>query len=153
MTKIKIVKATREHAFLIGSNLRQADIDELKQFDDTNPLKAVIDSFEGSQICKVVLIDDVPSIILGVGEAEFQGCDYGIPWMLATDRIEKIKRAFVKGSAKELQAFEALHPKLFNYVHCENALAIRWLEWLGFNVDKSRMHGNFGNLYFFSKGF
>lgn len=151
MTKVQIVKATREHAFLIGSNLRQEDINELKQIDDIHPLKSVIDSFEGSQICKTVLIDGVPSIILGVGDAKHEG--YGIPWMLATDRITKIKRAFVKGCAKELQEFEALYPKLFNYVHCENVIAIRWLEWLGFKVDKSKIHGNFGNLYFFSKGF
>ena len=56
----------------------------------------------------------------------------GCPWMLATTTIERHKRVLVDGSQVALGWLMQDFRRAWNVVSVENAAAIRWLRWLGF---------------------
>lgn len=60
------------------------------------------------------------------------------PWLLATRRLEgrDARRAMVRHSPGQLLEIAGPAERLWNYVAAENDVAIRYLEWLGFTIDR-----------------
>lgn len=58
----------------------------------------------------------------------------GQPWLAATSRVteRQIAKAFLRESRRALAGLSEGYDYLWNLVHAENAVAIRWLKWLGF---------------------
>lgn len=67
----------------------------------------------------------------------------GHPWMLATEAAEAEPGIIARRSRTELLAVIPPHvTRLWNLVHEENRLAIRWLRWLRFRFeDRAIDHG------------
>jgi len=59
----------------------------------------------------------------------------GVPWMIATPQFRQYPREAMKHSREQITAMRQRFDALLNWVHCEHAVAIRWLGWLGFNVE------------------
>lgn len=59
----------------------------------------------------------------------------GCPWLVATDAImdKDVRRAFLRHSLREYGLLVEGYSHLANFVHRNNAAAIRWLKWLGFD--------------------
>lgn len=75
-----------------------------------------------------------PVVLYGVTPVSLLGRQ-GQPWLAATDRITEgpIARAFLRESRRALADLADGYDYLWNLVHAENSIAIRWLKWLGFN--------------------
>lgn len=58
----------------------------------------------------------------------------GVPWVLAMDTLLGVKRDFLRQSRIYVAPMQEKFPLLENFVHADNALAIRWLRWCGFTV-------------------
>jgi len=61
----------------------------------------------------------------------------GVPWVLGSDRVYERPFALVKLAKKFMAFAEAKYETLVNYVGVGNTKAIKLLEWLGFEVDRS----------------
>lgn len=126
--------ADLQDALFVAANLRIADKEELVAGGTEDFAQCLADSFSMSRICRVAVADDVPVAIFGVCDSGTAGV--GVIWMLGTDGLYKISRQFLKGSEQEISLMANGYKTLFNYVHVNNKLSIKWLEWLGFTIDK-----------------
>lgn len=143
---ITVKKATFDEAVYIATHLRAIDIKELKAAYGNEPWDAVIKSFDISDWCRVGFIDELPCVLFGIAPSEEEG--YGVPWMVATEEIKTINKSIViSNSIKAVRKMEEKYRVLFNYVHPENDVSIRWLKWLGFTV--TNLSNEKGLLYFY----
>lgn len=58
--------------------------------------------------------------------------DIASPWMLNAQGVERYSRYIVRYSRGYVEAMLEEFRRLENWVHAENATAIRWLQWCGF---------------------
>lgn len=125
----------------IAAIVREADRDEIE-----GALGIPIDyairegARQGAQ--KIVINGDVVAVF---------GCavhclltDVAVPWMVSTVHIEPRFRAFLRISANEVAKMHVKHQTLLNYVDVRNTVAIRWLEWLGFEFSEPEPYGPHG---------
>jgi N-acetylglutamate synthase-like GNAT family acetyltransferase len=129
---VLIRQATFNDAAYIGTHLRKADVVELLlSRPGVAPAATVMQSFRGSTMCRV-LDDGGPVLIYGVYPTALP--DVAVPWMVATDRISKVRRYFVEHCKHEVDEMMAGCRRLYNRVHRDNRISINWLKWLGFTV-------------------
>jgi len=87
--------------------------------------------------CKVILVNGE---VEGVFGCAF-GKDFGVPWMLASDKAFEDTRYFLKESKRLVNSWQSNNKALLNYVHKDNHKAIRWLKYLGFTFMAPRDFG------------
>ena len=75
----------------------------------------------------VLTPDGVPFAMFGAGKIE----EETYIWMLGTDDVRKHAMAFMKYSREWVWGFVGIYEKVCNYVHSENKLALKWLDWCG----------------------
>ena len=124
------VEATVEHAHAVAPLMRAADLAELAA-SGSEPLESLLRGIRDSVYCRTLLADGVPVMIWGVTQLTDTVWS---PWALGTDAINNDRRGFMVFSREELDRVAAQYPVLFNHVDARNATAIRWLQWLGFDV-------------------
>jgi hypothetical protein len=125
----------------VANNLRAADELELSiSRPDVLPAVTVMESFTGSDWCRVVVIDDLPAIVFGLYPSEMEGA--GELWMVATDDIVKAKYQFIKRSKAFVNRMLNDYPYLYNMVHSDNQLSIQWLKYLGFTIEPDAVGPN-----------
>jgi hypothetical protein len=152
MTELTFHPPTTDRVQHIADNLREADIIELAITSPDDPVRQILaDSVRSSRWAIAAEVDGVPAILYGVAPSEHDP-NVGVPWMLATDDLLKVRREFLARCRREVRLMQQRYLVLANEVHRDNAVAIRWLEWLGFTVDRSRPTGPGGALYAFWKG-
>ena len=132
MVEIRI--ATSDDVEYVARYLRSSDYKELS-LSHGDPAEAIRNSVNGSLWTKSALLDGVPVLVYGLHPSVMDSA--GVPWMVATDQIAEIGSRFVLGSLSEIEIMQHIYPFLYNQVHCENHLSIRWLRWLGFTVDET----------------
>lgn len=66
----------------------------------------------------------------------------GWPWMLATERLVKHQRQFLKECAARVTTLHRDFTLLTNFVDARNHVHIRWLTWCGFEF--MRLHKHYG---------
>lgn len=77
------------------------------------------------------------------GVRPIQNGKVGVPWMLTTVHMESAERAAVaRAAARAVARMRAEFPTLINWVHAKNTRAIRFIEWLGFDVKEQRTGAN-----------
>lgn len=62
----------------------------------------------------------------------------GSPWLLTSHAMPRYSKTFLRGSKIFVEEWASEFPVLRNFVDVRHRRAIRWLEWLGFEVDRSR---------------
>ncbi len=148
MVKYEVVSATYEHAAYVAANIREADAKELSYLAYNNAQLAIVRSMQYSDKCYTVLVDDTPCFLFGVCRPSLLS-NCGLVWMLSTPDIYKIDfrrheldlmRDYVLDL---LDGYDAIE----NYVHVANQVSIRWLRFLGFNLDAPAEYGPYGKLF------
>lgn len=130
---LTIVPAELPAMLWIANHLRQADRVELG-LENTEDLELLLlHSLNISTWCKVGLVDGIPAIAYGVAPSD--NLVEGVCWMLATDRIRHVRRRFIRDCGREVEKMLSVYPYIHNHVHVGNAIALRWLRWLGFTFD------------------
>lgn len=66
----------------------------------------------------------------------------GTPWLLATDALERpeVRRAFIKHGRPEFASLVTGFRYLWNLVHEDNRVAIRWLRHMGFQFTDPKTY-------------
>lgn len=130
----------------IAANMREADAVEVWASGHYTPIDAVRKSLEYSKFATVVWIDDVPCAIFGLSIYDVLS-GTGVPWLLSAEQILNHKREILKHSPDVIEMMLEICPKLMNHVHAENKVSIRWLRWLGFDIDEAKPEGRDGALF------
>ncbi len=73
---------------------------------------------------------------------------FGIPWLLCTNKLPKVALSFLKQCPKYVNQMHTHYKTLTNYVHCENTVAIKWLEYLGFKMLFKVEYGRNNEMYY-----
>lgn len=146
-----IEPGTKEAAAYIAAHLRDQDRAEMAvMHPGEDAERIVLDGLAGSRWCNVVRVEGAPAIIYGVSDTDHAGI--GVPWLLATPDLYRIKDALAERAPAEVRLMAQTYVVLFNQVHAENTVAIDWLERLGFTIDRERPVGPARALYNFWMG-
>ncbi len=139
-TEYQIVPATEEHAREMALVMRQADVDEVWAASHYEPLEALLVSLRLSPDPRAGLADGRVVCIYGVGQATLLSA-HGVPWMLTAEELPDHARAFLRRNKLYLSEIRSKYRLLLNFVDARNTMAIRWLEWLGFDIAPAQPLG------------
>jgi len=136
----QIVSTTEEHILELSKTMRQADKDEVWASNHKNPYDALRQGWLLSPETFTGLLDGHVVCIFGVAQNSLLSED-GVPWLLTSDLIHKAAYTFLRVNKVYVNEIRKKYKKLENYVDCRNKMAIRWLSWLGFEMDKPQPYG------------
>lgn len=139
--EVKIIKSKALDIAHIAENMREVDVKEIFLASGHSPYQSLQLGFEASGICYTVFVDDEEVGMFGVVKPTLLS-NYGVIWFLATEKMELIKKTFIKLCVPCInELFEVGVDRLENYVWVENKKSIRWLKWLGFTFEKPVEYG------------
>lgn len=127
-----------DDAAVIVAGMRSADREECIAVLGRMPDAASLDRMARRSFNMTTAeVDGVPAAIYGVNRVCILSFS-GIPWLLGTDDILKphAMRALIEHGRRELLRIAADFSDLSNTVSSRNRRAIRWLEYVGFTVDR-----------------
>lgn len=124
-------------------DLRAEDFDEVFHLYGMNPYDVVMESWDMSSDRYVILNKhDIVVGAFGVRAVDmFNGI--GIPWLLGTEGLNKMKKFFVKNSKLVLNLMKYNYSYLVNYVDASYDNAVKWLKWCGFTLEEAKPFGIF----------
>jgi hypothetical protein len=117
----------------LAVHIRECDRKEIWAMSHKKPEEAFLQGYN---------ISDTPYVVEWQGKAiaMFGVCgekgSLGVPWMLATDDIKKIKKEFIAQCKPYVEAMHKDYPLLTNFVWEKNPVHIIWLKWLGFDFGQ-----------------
>ena len=131
---IATVPASPAHVGRIATRIRAIDAIECAAFGHT-PKSALRAALSGSSLAWTAKADGAPVAMFGastVSTLEGIGC----PWMLMTDEAPRHARALVEQGRRYSDMMLRHYARLANHVHADNAVAIRWLSRLGYDIGE-----------------
>lgn len=144
---VEFVKPTRELIEVIAADMRQADIDEIWASNHHTPIESLTQGLEVSDHSVIVMVDGVPCVMLGLVIRDILS-GTGVPWLLGTCNALKYKKHFIKQVPAVIDEMLNICPSLFNYVHVENKVSIKWLKRIGFTLDPPSPYGADNELFY-----
>jgi hypothetical protein len=140
MVEYAVETTTAGHVEELAQTMCDEDVAECWAFAHMMPLEALEASVAGSRDTLTGVADGKVLCIFGVGQ--FHALDFvGYPWMLGSVELPKHATAFLRGSHGWFREITKMYSYLENYVDVRNHRAIRWLKWMGFQVDAPAPHG------------
>lgn len=129
---IEFVAASPAHVGTIANRMREIDVRECAIMGRT-PKQALRLSLKASVAAWTAKVDGRPEAMFGVSTLSLLGGE-GSPWLLMTGDAVRHARSLLVDARRYSDILQAMFPVLTNNVHADNAVAIRWLERLGFTV-------------------
>lgn len=140
MSEYEIVPATLLHAAQMAPNMRQPDVDEVWASSHYSPEDALCSSIGNSVDAWTMLFNGQVLCIGGVGQMSLVS-NWGAPWLLGVDDIKNHTRAFLRESKAYTDKIRQKYPLLLNFADARNTIALRWLKWLGFEIEPAQPFG------------
>lgn len=141
--KIEIREVQKEDIAVLVKNMREHDKQEVNAATRMGIWNAVETSVTMSTYSKTGLVNDELVCMWGVCPISLLSSS-GSPWMLGTDLIEKRQRVFLRRSKPWLDDIRKDYRYLENFVDARNVLSVKWLKWLGFEMDEAEPYGIHG---------
>lgn len=141
MNRLTIAAADLADARLLGPRLRPADLAEIDAATGEPPEVAVHRGIATSVEPLVLLRSGLPIAAFGIVD---RGGGEGSPWLLGTPDILTHWREFARRSREVLPELRSGFSALYNWVDARNVVHVRWLRWLGANLEVSRPYGRLG---------
>lgn len=140
---VTFVPATEAHAREIAANLRPADAAEVRASDGLDPLEALLVALEWSDpgTAQAALVDGQLMAVCGVVRGSLGENGVAYPWLLTTPVVDRHRAAFLRASRAVLAGWAATYPRLEQYIDARYLQALRWADWLGFQVDLPAPYG------------
>lgn len=137
---VRVEPAKPEHIALVLADVRQADIDELRDGWGKTPEQSMRVGLSVSTLAWMAWIDDKPFCLFGVGPVSILS-GYGVPWLVGTNQIDQHARSFVKPCREYVQKMKEVFPRMENHVDARNKKVIKWLEMIGFRMNEPKPFG------------
>lgn len=120
----------------IAAVARHADIEEMRDGAGVTIEQALWQGLEHSLRASVIMAGDKPVAAFGdTSTGVLSGV--GVPWLVSTIHVQKHARGFLRVCRPLVDDMLTRHFELMNYVDERNKAAIRWLEWLGFEMGET----------------
>lgn len=129
----------------LSRSMREEDKREIWHFGRVSPLVALLDGLQYSSKCWTVEWQGRVVAMFGVTK---QDDDVGIPWMLASEDLKKIKKSFLRECHQYVERMFDGYQVLTNCAWSQNTIHIQWLKWLGFKFLPARAKGYDGELFY-----
>lgn len=129
--------ATREDALELSKTLREEDRLEVEHASGMTAEVALRYCLAVSNIAYAVIKEGRVVALMGISEDPHWDTQRGVgrPWMLASEELKTIRKSFLRDCRGYLESWLEYHGYLEGYVWTQNAVHIKWLEWLGFQFD------------------
>ena len=131
----------------LRGKLREEDKTELRRmYGLEEPHLGVINAYRRSTETYVGLIDGEVAVVWGVW-APGVFSDNAYAWLLGTEVIERSPVIVARHTRRELRKLMRRYPYLENWVDNDNTFSKKWLQWLGFTIEKPEPMGCSGELF------
>lgn len=140
---VKLYDPTEDDLVDLAENLRPGDRLELERLTGSTDYLAVIKDCVGRSPDCYVVIDAIGKVVALFGCAPIGALvsQFGAPWCLGSDRLDKQSRALMTISRRYIADWRRRYPALVNFVDAENELSIKFLKALGFEFDSPTPYG------------
>lgn len=143
---IRVRPLTAADVAPIAAAARAADRAEIEEGCGQSIAAGLTLALRTSVAASVIEWDDTP--LAAFGDVSYSpGAGIGIPWLISTEAIEQHPRAFLRICRPLVADMLERHLTLTNYVDARNTAAIRWLQWLGFEMESPAPYGPGGMLF------
>jgi hypothetical protein len=117
----------------LATNLREADLAEIKAASGRTPEAALLTGLQGGTSKVACLPSGVPVAIFGIVPV---APSVGAVWMVATKEFHLLHRQFLRECRGELDELSADYRLIFNFTDARNTVHHRWIKWMGFSIIK-----------------
>lgn len=125
---------TPEDLAHLAANLRDQDRAELEAAGWDDYRTALEESVRFSKWTQVAVVDGEVACVFGCAEYGSMLAPDGVPWFLGTELVTRHRRVLQRWAPRYIGAMLQDYPRLFNAVHADNTVAVRWLRRLGFTL-------------------
>lgn len=140
MGKVHVRTVRDGDAEYLAAHMREADREEVEAATGESPYEALVDglristhAFAAERDGRLIALWGFTPISLLSG--------IGVPWMLGTDEVYRCGRSLTRVAKASFEHVQPLYPVLLNYVDARNTRAIRWLQFVGFQVFEAEPYG------------
>ena len=146
MDSYRIVPAEQAHVAPFMKHMRPDDYIELSRAERFPVAETISHAITDSTLARTLLIDGEPAAIWGfVRWGIMTGS--GSPWLVTGRQLEKRRRLLLIGGRIFLDEIKQHCPHLVVMVDREHHRALRWLKWLGFELQGPFPHGPYGKKF------
>tara|TARA_Y100000034_G_scaffold89640_1_gene107898 strand:+ start:446 stop:907 length:462 start_codon:yes stop_codon:yes gene_type:complete len=135
-----ICPTTDEHIEELAVTMAQPDVDEAWAAGHKRPHEALEYSRKVSRDTTTGLANGEVACIFGVGSSSIL-TGLGSPWMLTSPILEAHGKVFLRGCRMWMGDQKQKWLKLDNFVDARNERAVKWLRWMGFDLDEPAPYG------------
>ena len=142
-------QSTIDDVLSLAPRLRDIDKQEITDLSGNTPAQALAFGCTGSRMGGTIKKDGVAQAMFGVVQDIEQN---GVIWFLCSDDFcatKADKLFFLERSRAYIEEVQKDYPLLLNFTSARNRLAIKWLEWLGFEVFREYPLAFGGRPYFY----
>jgi len=125
--------------------LRPADAREIAA-NGVDKMEAIGVSLARSLWAYAYIVDGEVAAILGCGLTCMLG-GHHTPWLITGRPVDRHKREFLRLTRARVEEMKRRYPVMVNWVHAEYRESLRWLAWLGFEIDAPRPLGPRGEKF------
>lgn len=143
---IEFVKPRKNHLVSISNDMRTGDVNEVWALGRHSPIQSLVLSVNSSQFSTIAVVNNTPCAVFGLSTPSVLS-DNGCPWLLGANSMLKHKKLILQYSKVIVLDMMNKYNYLYNYVHEDNLANIRWLKWLGFEIDDAKQHGVCGDKF------
>jgi hypothetical protein len=138
MTEYQTVDATMAHAEELAPYLCEADTAEVWAANHLTPIDALRLSVLQSREMITGIADGRVVLMAGVATRSFLGDQTrGVTWMLGAEELPQHSKHFLRGSRRFIEIVRPRYSILENWVDKRHHRAIKWLRWLGFEIEEA----------------
>lgn len=145
LSKPFVRQAKLEDCIQLSETMREEDKREIWHISRSSPLLSLVKGLAYSSKCWTVEWNGTVVAMFGVApESEL----VGIPWMLASDDLKKIKKSFLRECHQYVERMFDDYQVLTNCAWSQNHIHVQWLKWLGFKFFPAQPKGYDGELFY-----
>lgn len=137
--------ATLQDCIELSNTMREEDRKEIWHSSRSSPLNALIDGLQFSTKCWTVEWQGRVVAMFGISPQDEL---VGVPWMLASDDLKRIRKSFLKECRVYLKEMSKGFQLLTNSAWSQNDVHIQWLKWLGFKFLRAKPMGYDNELFY-----
>ncbi len=144
--RYRVIDATPDHVSFVADRMRASDRAEVWAAARLSPYDALRVAVEDSAQAWTGLVGNEPVCLFGAAPGTLVS-GTGVPWLLATNTLEKHGTAFLRRNRDAVKRMTHQFSRLENWVDARNVVSRRWLMWLGFHCEAAVPYGASGLLF------
>ncbi|MDI3625202.1 hypothetical protein QK355_07940 [Pseudomonas aeruginosa] len=128
----------------VVANVREADRLEFEAIRGVDVEQELRNALEQSEEAFVLVSRGEPVVIFGCIRYDDR---IGVPWMISTHAVARHRAAFLHECRDQIGRMRQRYAALINYTDARYEQALRWMQWLGFDMLDAVEYGVNGELF------